>query len=470
MTAPAPRTTALSTVTRRGLGAALLLAVASLSGGCHAAAFGHGYGGLVIDDSLARQAADRVNEYNLRTDLTALVSFGTRHTRSETESDSHGIGAARRWLHARLEDIAAETGDRLVVESQSHRIPAGRRMPVETEVVNVVATLPGSDAGRVLIVSGHYDSRNGSDDDITGPAPGANDDGSGTVAVLEMARAITATLGGRMPRASIRFACVAGEEQGLYGSRAMAAVDRDAGTDVVAMLTNDIVGGVGGGNGKANRGRIRLFSEGVPSSDAVEPPLGSDNDATSRQVARYIKEVGAAAVPQLSVELVLRQDRYLRGGDHKAYNEQGYAGVRFTDMHEHFDRQHQDVRTEGGREYGDTLEHIDFANLADVTRLNAAALVSLALAPPSPSNVRMDISGLSNDTRLMWDDPEDPAVAGYRIRARVTASPVWQQSRDVGLVHEHVLEGLSKDDMIFAVEAYDHDGRPSLPVYPRPGR
>ncbi|MHC4845449.1 MAG: M20/M25/M40 family metallo-hydrolase [Planctomycetota bacterium] len=420
-------------------------------------------------DPVVRRAVDEVSTARLHDDLHALVGFGTRHTRSDTASGTRGIGAARRWLEARFAETAAEAGVPMQVEMQSHMIPPGRRMPEETELVNVVATIPGSDPDRVIVVSGHYDSRNGSDADVTGDAPGANDDGSGTVAVLEAARAVRAALGHRVPRATIRFACVAGEEQGLYGSRAMAAADREAGRDVFAMLTNDIVGGVGGGNGERNRGKVRLFSEGVPSSDLAPKVVGSDNDSTSRQLARYTHETAAAYLPDLHVELVFRQDRYLRGGDHKAFNEQGFAGVRFTDMYEHFDRQHQDVRVEDGRAYGDLIEHVDFEVLADVARLNVATILSLALAPPSPRNVRVDVSGLSHDTRLLWDAADGDGVAGYRVRMRPTSAPVWTAVLDVGAVHEHTLTGVSKDDVLFAVEAYDAEGRTSLPVYPSPG-
>jgi hypothetical protein len=420
-------------------------------------------------DPLVQRAVDEVSAERLGEDLEALVEFGTRHTRSDTNSEVRGIGAARRWLEQRLLEIADEPGVAMHVQMQSHLIPAGRRMPQDTELVNVVATIPGSDPRRVIVVSGHYDSRNSNGDDTRGDAPGANDDGSGTVAVLEAARAIRAGLGSRIPRASIRFACVAGEEQGLYGSRAMAATDRADNIDIIAMFTNDIVGGVGGGNGKLNRGKLRLFSEGVPSSDLAPGVLGSDNDSISRQVARYVHETAAAYLPELHVELVFRQDRYLRGGDHKAYNEQGYAGVRFTDMYEHFDRQHQDVRVEGERSYGDLLEHIDTEVLADVTRLNVASILGLALAPPSPTNVRVDVGGLSHDTRLLWNKPSDVHVAGYRIRLRPTSAPIWTAVLDVGNVHDHTLIGVSKDDVLFAVEAYDSEGRTSLPVYPSPG-
>jgi Zn-dependent M28 family amino/carboxypeptidase len=435
-------------------------------------------------DPLVRRAVGEVQVAPLREALTALVGFGTRHTRSETESAERGIGAARRWLVARMREISSEHGGLLQVEAVSHTAPRGPRMPEETEIVNVVATLPGTDPGRVIVVSGHYDSRNSSDADADGDAPGANDDGSGTVAVLEAARAVTRTLSeaGVRPRASIRFACVAGEEQGLYGSRAMAAADREAGLDVVAMITNDIVGGVGGGNGRSNRGLLRLFSEGVPSSELAPPVTGSDADAVSRQLARYLHEAAATFVPAMRIEMVFRQDRYLRGGDHRAYNEQGYAAVRFTDMYEHYDRQHQDVRRAGEREYGDTIEHIDWDNLADVTRINVAGVLSLALAPPSPTGVTVDTRELSHDTRLFWDDPQDADVSGWRIRMRATHAPFWERVIDVRRAQqappaadgtprrEHTLSGISKDDVLFAVEAYDATGRASLPVYPAPGR
>jgi len=418
---------------------------------------------------LVADAVDLVSTDRLHDDLTTLVDFGTRHTRSETDSETRGIGAARRWLHARFLEISDETGGRLQVRSEHHLIEAGRRMPQRTELINVVATLPGSDSDRVIVLSGHYDSRNGSDADVTGDAPGANDDGTGTVAALEAARCIVEALGDRVPRATIRFAAVAGEEQGLYGSRAMAQADREAGRDIFAMLTNDIVGGVGGGNGQANRGTLRLFSEGLPSSELARRVVGSDNDATSRQLARTIYELGRRYVPDLAVQLVFRQDRYLRGGDHKAFNEQGYAAVRFTDTHEHYDRQHQDVKVVDGRQYGDLLEFVDFENLTDVVRLDVAAVLSLALAPPSPTGVTVDTSGLTNDSRLFWDDPHDPTVAGYRLRLRDTAAPRWEQVLDVGDVHEYTLSGVSKDHWLFGVEAYGADGLHSVTVYPSPG-
>jgi hypothetical protein len=250
----------------------------------------------------------------------------------------------------------------------------------------------------------------------------------------------------------------------------MAAADRAAGVDVVAMLNLDIVGGVAGGNGQRNRGHVRLFSEGVPSGTGAAPVVGSDNDAPSRQLARTVKELAGLYVPDLDVTLVFRQDRFLRGGDHKAYNEVGYGAVRFTDRHEHFDRQHQDVRAEDGRQYGDTLEHIDFENLADVTRLNVAAALTLALGPPAPEGVVVDTRELSHDTTLAWNDPGDLRVVGYRIRMRPTWAPEWSERIDVGRVFEHTLKGISKDDVLFAVEAYDMDGNTSIPVYPTPRR
>jgi len=427
------------------------------------------------------RAVESVSAERLEEDLTALVGFGTRHTASETGSETRGIGAARRWLRDRYEAIARSRDVGLSVEMRAHEV-SGRRLPGTVEVVNVVATLPGADPDRVLIVSGHYDSRNSDPTDAVGDAPGAVDDGAGTVAVLEACRVIAAALDEAAgaaaargeppprPRASVRFCAVAGEEQGLYGSREMARADAASGVRVVGMITNDIVGAVEGGHGRKNRGHLRVFSEGVPSGEDAPRVVGSDNDAPSRQLARAVVERAAIDVPDIELLHVFRQDRYLRGGDHRSYNELGEAGIRLTDLWEHFDRQHQDVRVEDERAYGDVLEHVDFEHLEDVTQANVAALLALAFAPPAPTGVRVDVSGLSHDTRLYWDDPKDPGVAGYRVRMRPTDAPVWTAARDVGDVHEVVLEGASKDHVLFAVEAYDADGLTSVPVYPTPGR
>ena len=407
--------------------------------------------------------ADPAAAARIERDVRRLADFGTRHTLSATDSDERGIGAARRWLRDELQAISdAHHGGRLRVELAVHQVPAGRRVPNGAEVVNVVATLPGRDAERLVVVSGHYDSRAGDPMDAASDAPGANDDASGTAVVLECARA----LAGLEPRATLVFLCVAGEEQGLLGAAAQAALWKEQGKDVEAFLTNDIVGGARGSNGRLEPHKLRLFSEGVPSEG--RRVVGSDNDAPSRQLARYLERVGEAAVPGFDIELIFRQDRFLRGGDHRAFNAAGFAGVRFTEPNENYDWQHQDVRVEDGVEYGDRPEQVDFDYVARVAAVNAAGLRALASAPAPPSGVSMDVSQLTPDTRLFWDGPA-AGVAGFRVRMRRTFEPAWTRSVDVGQLTQITLEGTSKDNWLFAVEAYDVNGDSSLPVYPRPG-
>jgi hypothetical protein len=395
-------------------------------------------------------------------DVRRLADFGTRHTLSDTTSETRGIGAARRWLRDELQRISNEHhGGRLAVELVAHQVEPGRRVPNGAEVVNVAATLPGRDADRLVVVSGHYDSRCSDPMNATSDAPGANDDASGTAVVLECAR----RLAGLEPRATVVFLAVAGEEQGLLGARAQAVEWKRKGLTVEAFLTNDIVGGARGSNGRLEPDRVRLFSEGVPSAGPAAV-VGSDNDAPSRQLARYLQAAGREAVPGFEVELIFRQDRFLRGGDHRAFNLEGFAGVRFTEPNENYAWQHQDVRVEDGVQYGDLPENVDYDYVARVAAVNAAGLRALALAPRPPEGVSMDTSRLTPHTRLYWDDAD--GVAGWRIRLRRTFEPTWTLALDAGRNTEVTLEGYSKDNWLFAVEAYDAAGNTSLPVYPRP--
>lgn len=401
----------------------------------------------------------------VRADVAQLVAFGTRHTQSDTRDEQRGIGAARRWLAEEFERISVQYhGGRLEVRSLAHQVPAGPRLPGGAEVVNVAAFLRGSDPTHLVVISGHYDSRNGNADDAVGDAPGANDDASGVAAVLEAAR----LLGGITPRASIVFLAVAGEEQGLLGSRAQAQAWKAEGLKVEAFLTNDIVGGATGSDGVRDPRRIRVFSEGLPSDGSKL--VGSDNDAPSRQLARRVREL--AGVPAnavgLEVRLIFRQDRYLRGGDHKSFNDIGVAAIRLTESHENFDQQHQDVRVEDGLEYGDLLKFVDFDYVARVARLNAACVRDLALAPRAPEGLRMDISELSPDTRLSWEP--SPGAARYEVLMRRTSEPDWTSRKDIGAATSATLVGISKDDWLFGVCALSADGARSPAVYPRPAK
>jgi acetylornithine deacetylase/succinyl-diaminopimelate desuccinylase-like protein len=397
-------------------------------------------------------------------DVRALAAFGTRHSLSATGDPARGVGAARTWLREELQRISRERHDgRLQVALEAHQVGAGPRVPQGAEIVNVVATLPGSDPDRLVILSGHYDSIPSSPMDPAKDAPGANDDASGTAAVLEAAR----LLAGVRPRATLVFLCVAGEEQGLLGSKAQAEAWKAAGKTVEAMLTMDIVGGAVGQSGLHEPWRLRVFSEGVPTAGARA--IGSDNDAPSRQFARYFERAAEAAVPGFDVTLVFRQDRFLRGGDHKSFNEAGWPAIRLTEPHENYAHQHQDVRVEGGAQYGDLPEFVDFAYVARVARAVAAACGELALAPAAPAAVRVDATRLTPDTLLQWEiAPAEAGVAGYAVLLRRTHEPTWTERRVVGRVGEALLQRISKDDWLFGVEAYDAAGRRSLAVYPTP--
>jgi uncharacterized Ntn-hydrolase superfamily protein/acetylornithine deacetylase/succinyl-diaminopimelate desuccinylase-like protein len=399
-------------------------------------------------------------------DIRKLAGFGTRQSLSLTDDPQRGVGAARNWLKEEFDRINAEFhGGRLEVRMQAHQVAPAQRVPQGAEIVNVMGILPGSDPDRLVVLSGHYDSMPSSPTDSVKDAPGANDDASGTVAVLEAAR----MLGGLHPRATIVFLCVAGEEQGLLGSRAQAEAWKAEKKDVVGMFTMDIVGGAVGQSGLHEPWRLRVFSEGVASAKEGRPVIGSDNDSTSRQLARYFERAGEASVPGFDVTLIFRQDRYLRGGDHRSFNELGWPAVRLTEPHENYDHQHQDLRVENGVQYGDLPEFVDFAYVGRVARAVAGSVGELALAPAAPRGVQVDTTRLTPDTRLMWElAGEDAGVSGYAVLMRRTHEPTWTERRVVGRVGEVILDRISKDDWLFAVEAFNEAGHRSLPVYPTP--
>lgn len=405
--------------------------------------------------------------------IRKLVSFGTRNTLSAQDDPNRGVGAARDWLRAQLEQISRDNGGRLKVELDRFIQPVAPRVPQPTPIANVVAFLPGeryTPEQRVYVVSGHYDSMCSSPTDAVHDAPGANDDASGTAAVLEMARAMAR----HKFDAPIVFMCVAGEEQGLLGSTHYAGEAKQKGWNVRGMLDNDIIGSSHGGNGVHDDRSVRLFSEGIPTDEtpaqaAVRRSVGGENDGPSRQLARYVKEVAERYVPGMKVTLVYRRDRYGRGGDHIPFLTQGWPAVRFTEPNEDFHHQHQDVRTENGVVYGDLPEFDDFAYIARVARVNAAALAMLASAPDAPKDAVLPVR-LSDDTTLRWAASDDPALAGYEVVWRDTTAPLWQHARFVGNVTTYTVKGLSKDNYLFGIRAVDRHGRRSPVAYPRPGR
>jgi hypothetical protein len=430
---------------------------------------------LQTPNSRNRTIANIVREIdakNIERTIRQLVSFGTRNTLSEQNDPKRGVGAARDWLYTEFLKVAETSGGRMTVEKQSFEQSKAQRIPQPTVLTNIVATLKGTQpqsADRVYVVSGHYDSMCNSPTDAKCDAPGANDDASGTAAVLEMARVMAKY----QFDATIVFMTVPGEEQGLLGATHFAEEAKQKALDVDAMFTNDIIGNTLGGNGVRDRSTVRVFSEGVPSNETAAEAntrrsVGGENDSASRQLARFIKETGEAYVAPMKVMMVYRRDRYGRGGDHIPFLERGFPAVRFTEVNEEFRHQHQNVRVEKGVQYGDLPEFVDFVYVANVARINAASLAALALAPARPKGVNILTARLSNDTDLKWDANKEPDIAGYEIVWRDTTSAVWTNSKPVGNVTTFTMKGMSKDNYFFGVRAVDKDGNRSVVTYPRP--
>jgi len=415
-----------------------------------------------------------ISAANIEAVMRKLVGFGTRHTLSSQDDPARGIGAAWRWIKEEMDRYSRESGGRLIVTTDEFIQQPTQRVPQATKLVNVVATLPGSQPeskDRVYVVSGHYDSCVCSQGmtDATSDAPGASDDASGTAVVMEMARVMSKY----QFDATLVFLAVAGEEQGLLCAAHWAEEAKKKELNVAAMFTNDIVGNTLGGGGVKDNARVRVFSEGVPTTETeaearIRQSNGGENDGPSRQLARYIKEAAERYLNNFEATLVFRRDRYGRGGDHNAFLQRGYPAVRFTEPNEDFTRQHQRVREEGGVKYGDVIEMVDFPYISQVARVNAAAMASMALAPASPSGVSFKSSRQEYNTTLTWKANAEPDVAGYRVVWRETYQPFWQRVVDVGNVTEYVMKGLSKDDYFFAVQAIDKDGNASAPSFPKP--
>jgi hypothetical protein len=393
---------------------------------------------------------------------------------SDTVSDTVGIGAARRGIKSEMERCAAQSGGRMQVAFDSHVAPVSARISKPTEIVNVVATLTGSQEAskdRIYVVSGHYDSRNTDIMDANGDSPGANDDASGTAAVMEMA----CVMARHQFDATIVFMAVAAEEQGLLGAAHWAEQARQKNLNIAGMFTNDIIGSSRADDGRVDDRQVRLFSESIPATKELNETnrallaTGGENDSISRQLARHVKQVGERYVPGFKVSVIQRRDRYLRGGDHMPFLERGYAALRFTEPNEDFTHQHQNVRKEGDKQFGDLPEYNDYKYIANVTRVNAAALASLALAPAAPQKVQMRTAKLENDSSLVWQANSEPDVAGYRIVWRETTAAQWEGYKDVGNVTEATVK-LSKDNYFFGVQAVDKDGNVSVATYPVPLR
>ena len=410
---------------------------------------------------------DEISADSLKSYIQKMVSFGTRHTLSSQTNPKRGIGAARNYVLGKFKEFEKNAAGRLSSFIDTTTITAdGRRVNRNIVLGNVMAILKGTDPAdkRVFIISGHLDSRNSNIMDSTGEAPGANDDASGVAAVIEAARVMSKN----HFAATVIFVAVSGEEQGLLGSAFLANKAKKENLEIGAMLNNDIVGSNNSNETHiVNNTQLRVFSEGIPATADEKTAqrirfLGLENESASRQLARYVKETGERYVDQLEVVLVYRPDRFLRGGDHIPFLKNGFTAVRITEMNENFTRQHQDLRTENGIEYGDYLKHIDFDYLKKNTSVNVAVLASLANAPSPPLQPKMDTKELTNSTLLSWQPPANGKIKGYFVLIRETHSPVWQKK--IFTAGHSIRIPYSKDNYLFGVQAVGMDGAESMGV------
>ncbi|MFC1519150.1 M28 family peptidase [Pseudomonadota bacterium] len=402
----------------------------------------------------------------LRTDVETLVSFGTRHTLSETQSDTQGIGAARRWIKAEFERISADCGGCLEVVMVGETV-SGKRIPEPTEVVNVFAIQRGTtDPNRVVMMSGDIDSRVTDPMDFTSVSPGANDNASGVAGALEAARVLSKY----QFNGTIVYAALSGEEQGLYGGDVLINYAKKHDWQIQAVLNNDMIGNIAGINGVINNSTVRVFSEGVRIAETTEEAKqryfsGGENDSASRNLARKIKSLVDQYMTNLDVMLVYRLDRFGRGGHHLPFNKAGYPAVRVMEANEHYDRQHQDIRTENAIEYGDVLAGVDFDFNAKLTALNAISLASMAWAPAPPKGV--NIEGIMQpDTKLQWQPQPNKNILGYRVYWRSTTESEWSHSRYVGNVNEFIMKNMVIDNYVYGVASVGDNGNTSPVVFP----
>ena len=420
----------------------------------------------------ARDVSAQVQPDNCKKIVQTLVDFGTRHTLSDTQSPTRGIGAARTWIRDEMRRYSQAADGRLRVDFEEFDVPKGPRVPDGAHIVNVLAVIPGTmkeAAGRAYYVVGHYDSRNGDGMDVKGDAPGANDNASGTAVVMECARVLAL----HPAESTLVFLATSGEEQSLLGARAHA--DKMALTKswlIRGVLNNDIVGDpsaapLGSAPDPRDRTLVRVFSDGLPRNATAEQvaqirSLGSEVDSVSRQLARYVAETAAIEGCALTPRVTYRLDRFLRGGDHSCFSDNGFPAVRFSVPKEDYNRQHQDIRREKDAkgvetQFGDIPEFVDAGYVADVARLNATILYNLANAPSVPENARLVTAQLETTTTMRWSSSPEPDVAGYEVVWRETTNPTWDHVKDVGTATEAKLD-LCKDDWFFGVRAYDKDG------------
>ena len=428
---------------------------------------------IIQKDPVIEKMAAEVNADSLRSYILKLVSFGTRSTISTTTSPTKGIGAAREWVASKFREFAKQSNGRMFVQLDRWTLqPDKRRIDTAVDMGNPMAWLKGTDPNdnRIFIISGHLDSRVNNVMNRTSDAPGANDDGSGVAAVMECARIMSKQ---SFP-ATILFVAFSGEEQGLLGAEHLADTARKGNWNIEAMLNNDIMGS--NNSNETNiieNTKLRVFSEGLPYPELDKKAaglrsMGSENDGSSRQLARYVKEIGERYVDNLEIVLVYRPDRFLRGGDQTPFLQKGFTAVRITEMNENYNHQHQDVRKEKDVQYGDLPEFMDFEYLRKNTAVNLVNLANLAKSPGMPQDVKVEVRNLTNSTLLTWAAPKTGKPKGYYVMMRETYQPFWQKK--FFTTETSLRLPYSKDNYFFAVQAVSQDGNESLPVMPVAGR
>ncbi|MCA0153445.1 M28 family peptidase [Winogradskyella vincentii] len=415
---------------------------------------------------------DAVSEDRLRNDVKKLADFGTRHTLSDTLSETRGIGAARRWIKSEFDKISSNCNDCLEVFYQKDLVEKGtnQRIVKDVMVVNVVAIQRGTKyPNRYIIMSGDIDSRVSDPTDYTTDSPGANDNATGMAGAMEAARVLSKY----KFENSIIYVGLSGEEQGLFGGQGLAKYAKENEWEIIGVLNNDMIGNITGVDGVVDNRTFRIFSEPI-TTDITDPKTlarqarsrrfyGGEVDGISRQLARYVHKTTKTYMPEMNPMMVYRLDRFGRGGHHRPFNDQGFAGIRIMEAHENYTQQHQDIRTENGINYGDTFEHVNFPYCKKLTAVNAITMASLASAPPSPKEV--GIGGIVEaSAKFKWNKVE--GAKGYKIYWRDTTSPTWDNSRYVGDISEFTLEGIVIDNYFFGISAVGANGHESLVVFP----
>lgn len=420
-------------------------------------------------DKILTEIATAPSAENIQNDIQTLVNFGTRHTLSDTVSNTRGIGAARRWIKSAFENISEECNNCLEVNYLGEVVPAdNRRIIKDTKVVNVLAIQRGTKyPNKYVIMSGDIDSRVSEANNFTSDSPGANDNASGMAGTLEATRVLSKY---KFP-VSIIYVGLSGEEQGLYGGKILAKYAKENNWDILAVLNNDMIGNIEGIDGVIDNSTFRVFSEAISmkASDKEKASMryyGGEVDGPSRQLARRVHQITHDYMTNLSAIMIYRLDRFGRGGHHRPFNDEGFPGVRIMETHENYNRQHQDLRTENGIKYGDVIEGVNFDYAAKLTAVNCLTLASIAAAPEEPKNV-MIAGAVQPSTRLKWDDSNDTDIIGYKIYWRDTTSPQWQYSRFVGNVTDYTLENIVIDNYFFGVASVGKNGAESLIKFPR---